>query len=70
MEGEGFQARFVGRAAPEEIERAIDELLDDPARRAVLVASNRRHLELHEDKTRQMDRLLALCQSVGGRPRA
>ena len=68
MEREGFQARFVARAAPEEIASAIDELLDGPARRAALVASNRRHLEIHEDKTRQMDRLLALCQGV--RPRA
>lgn len=64
MEREGFQARFVARAAPDDIAGAIDELLADPARRAAVVASNRRHLELHEDKTRQMDRLLALIDGL------
>lgn len=64
MEKEGFQARFVTKVDPDELVSALEELLADPARRAAMAAANRRHLERHEDRTRQMDRLLALCEGL------
>ena len=69
MAADGFQATFVDKDDPAQIERAIAQLLDHPECFATMRSKNRCYLEDNEDGDRQMERLLAEIETVVNRSR-
>lgn len=64
MEEGGFSAFFVDRSSSEQLQRMLEDLIEQPGLRIQARQTNRKYLQSHEDSITQMDRLIHLISET------